>query len=97
MLAVVVLLALVLLRVLLLCLVAYLLVPAGRYCPACGAETVPLARAGLVRLVRGIERRWCMACGWSWYRKRGAPALLPPHDAPRVRSRSSGEQSVWTD
>ena len=96
MLAVVVLLALVLLRVVLLCVVAYLLVPAGRYCPACGAETVPLRRVGMVRLVPGIERRWCMACGWSWFRKRGAPVPLPPYDA-RVRTRSSGEVAGWTD
>jgi hypothetical protein len=97
MIAVVVLLALVLLRVVLLCVVAYLLVPAGRFCPACGQETIPLARAGMVRLVPGVERRWCMACGWSWYRKRGAPVVLPPHDESRVRSRSPGEPAGWTD
>ena len=70
MIAVLVLLALVVLRVLLVAGFALVLIPVGRVCPACGAETVPLERTGLARLMPRIERRWCVACGWSWFRKR---------------------------
>ena len=97
MLAVVVLMALVLLRVVLLFAIAYLLVPHGRRCPACGAETVPLRRTGLVRLVPGVERRWCLACGWSWFRKRLA-AAAPGYPAPgRTEVRPSGKGAGWSD
>lgn len=60
--------------------IAYLLVPKGRHCPACGAETIPLQRTGLARAFPGIERRWCIACGWSWFRKRAA--ATPPGNRP---------------
>jgi len=66
----------VVLRLIFIAGIAYLLVPQGRHCPACGAETIPLQRTGLVRTLPGIERRWCIACGWSWFRKRAAPT--PP-------------------
>ena len=69
MLAVAVLLALVVVRTLVVAGVAFLLIPAGGRCPACGGDTVALQRAGFARLLPGVVRRWCMACGWSWYRK----------------------------
>jgi len=77
MLAVVVLLALVVLRVLILGALAFALVPRGHRCPACGAETVALERAGLVRLLPGIARRWCVDCGWSWFRRFHHMSLFP--------------------
>ncbi len=70
MIAVIVLLGFVVLRILVIGGIAWLLVPPGRRCPACGAETVALERRGMGRLLPGIQRRWCVACGWSWYRKR---------------------------
>ena len=70
MIAVVVLLALVALRVAVLCGIALLLIPPGRRCPACGAETAVLERTGLAQLLPRVERRWCVECGWSWFRKR---------------------------
>ena len=76
MVAVLVLLALVVLRVLVLSGIAFLLIPAGRRCPACGAETVALQRRGLARCLPGIQRRWCVECGWSWFRKR-SPVSVP--------------------
>lgn len=68
-----VLLALVALRVIFVVGFAYLLIPRGRRCPACGAETVPIRGTALMRLLPGIDLRWCMECGWSWYRKRPVP------------------------
>jgi hypothetical protein len=89
MIAVLVLLALVALRVVLVFGFALVLIPSGRVCPACGGETLALERTGLVRLLPGVCRRWCMACGWSWYRKSSRVSPV----APTARSgamRSSG-------
>ena len=70
MITVLVLLGFVVLRVLAICGIAYLLIPPGRLCPACGAATVALERRGIARLLPGVVRRWCVACGWSWFRRR---------------------------
>lgn len=61
-----VLLATVLLRVVLVLGLVWLLVPARRSCPRCGAGASDLAcvRSRLARLLR-LERRWCLACGWE--------------------------------
>jgi hypothetical protein len=59
----------VLIRVAFVALFAWLLVPRGRACPSCGEVTVRLAARGPARWLF-LERRWCLACGWSWYRKR---------------------------
>jgi hypothetical protein len=64
-----VLLGFVALRILVIGGLAYLLVSPGRMCPACGAQTVALQRRGLARYLPGIQRRWCVECGWSWFRK----------------------------
>jgi hypothetical protein len=87
MIAVLVLLALVALRAVVLGGLAYALLPAGRGCPACGAETVALERTGLVRVLPGIARRWCMTCGWSWYRKTRLAESLPITLQHRLKSR----------
>jgi hypothetical protein len=81
MIAVLVLLGLVVVRLLVLGGLAYALLPRGRSCPACGAETLVLERTGVVRMLPGIARRWCMACGWSWFRK--LRATPPPRSLPR--------------
>jgi hypothetical protein len=79
----------VLLRVALLVAIAWLLIPRDRGCPACGAVTVPLRRAGLVRLAPGIERRWCLECGWSWFRKRARTVPAQPPAARPARRNAS--------
>ena len=82
--AVLVLLGLVALRLLILGGVAFLLIPAGRRCPACGGETIALERAGWVRMLPGVARRWCMHCGWSWLRKQKAGEPLAPVPRPSM-------------
>jgi hypothetical protein len=77
----------VVLRVLVLCGIAYLLIPPGRRCPACGGETVALERRGIARLLPGIQRRWCVDCGWSWFRRRKREAAAPARVLDGVRSR----------
>ena len=43
----------------------YLFLPAGRECPRCASETLPI-RSRLLRPVGSLARlRWCMACGWE--------------------------------
>jgi rubredoxin len=50
--------------------IIWLLIPSSHRCPACGQDTVPIQRTGLVRLIPGVERRMCTTCGWSWFRRR---------------------------
>jgi hypothetical protein len=43
----------------------FLFLPAGRECPRCAGETVPI-RSRLLRPARRIaSMRWCLACGWE--------------------------------
>ena len=43
----------------------YLFLPAGRQCPRCAGETLPI-RSRLLRPFRSLATaRWCMACGWE--------------------------------
>lgn len=43
----------------------FLFLPAGRTCPRCAGETIPIRS----RLLRPIHRlattRWCLTCGWE--------------------------------
>lgn len=59
----------VLLRVALVLLVVWLLVPRRRYCPHCGETTDGVVTPALPRWLR-LERRWCMACGWAGLARR---------------------------
>lgn len=43
----------------------YLFLPAGRSCPRCAAETVPIRSRVLSPIARIAGLRWCMACGWE--------------------------------
>src|SRR6185503_3322931 len=73
--------ATVLLRVFLVAIVAWLMVPRRDKCPQCSEATVPLLESHLLRYVR-LERRWCLACGWNgvarkgWTTTRAALAVL---------------------
>lgn len=43
----------------------FLFLPAGRECPRCAGDTLPI-RSRLLRPVRRIASlRWCMGCGWE--------------------------------
>ena len=41
------------------------LLPAGRDCPRCGCETLPIRVQALKPIRRFLGRRWCTACGWE--------------------------------
>jgi hypothetical protein len=51
-------------------IVSYRALPRGRNCPHCRTRTVPLVSrplrvAARVRPRAGLQRRWCMECGWE--------------------------------
>lgn len=82
-LAVAVLLATVLLRLVLVAGVAWLLVPAREACPRCGGDQLPRVTSRLAALVR-LERRWCLGCGWQGVARPSAPVPLD-HQVPTGR------------
>ncbi len=67
----------VLLRVALVLLVVWLLLPRRRRCPHCGEATDGVVTPAPARWLR-LERRWCMACGWAGLAKR--PFLVTSRD-----------------
>lgn len=65
MLIVVVLFATVLLRAAIVMAVVYLMLPKPFSCPRC-ADKLALIHHPILRLVmRQVEHRWCLSCGWS--------------------------------
>ena len=83
MLIVVVLLATVVLRVAVVCWAVYLLLPRGPVCRACGIEMIHLRNRFVDTVLPVLERRWCLACGWSGIVRRGpAPSPRPPSPVP---------------
>jgi hypothetical protein len=74
MLVVAVLLATVLMRVAIVGAVTYLLLPLGPQCPHCGVAMVPIRNRLFDRLLRPLERRWCLECGWNGVVRRVRPA-----------------------
>lgn len=72
-------------------LIAFL--PAGRDCPRCASETLPIRR-GLLRPVRRfLQQRWCMACGWEGVTRyaAGMPAALATEPVPDARHEPDDE------
>lgn len=75
----------VVLRVALVLLVVWLLLPRRLRCPHCGEATDGVVTPALARWLR-LERRWCMACGWTGIAKR-------PYGSP-VRSAAMGAETM---
>ncbi|HYK81890.1 MAG TPA: hypothetical protein VEU55_01980 [Gemmatimonadales bacterium] len=86
MLVVAVLLATVLLRVAMVGAVAYLLLPLGPLCPHCGVTMLPIRNRFFDRVVRRLERRWCLDCGWNGIVRRVRTAPRPTY-TPRATPR----------
>ncbi len=59
-----VLLATVLLRFVLVAALAYLVLPRGTQCPHCAAPLTEV-QSGLWSVLTGVERRFCLECGWT--------------------------------
>ncbi len=78
-------------------LIAFL--PAGRDCPRCGSETIPIRQRMLRPVRRFLGVRWCMSCGWDGV-MRAAPFAQPapamePADAPS--SFESDDDAAWRE
>jgi hypothetical protein len=53
------------------------LLPTGRDCPRCTAETLPIRSALLRPLRKLVSQRWCPACGWEGMARVSAPQPVP--------------------
>lgn len=74
---VLVLLATVLLRFVLVVALAYLVLPRGIQCPHCAAP-LHQVQAGWWGIVTGVERRFCLECGWAGLVRHRRPAVSGP-------------------
>ena len=85
MLIVLVLLATVILRVGVVLVAVYLLLPRGPQCRACSTEMLRVSSGALDRWVPALERRWCLSCGWSGIVRRARLARADQPDRPFVK------------
>lgn len=70
------------------------LLPAGRNCPRCGGETLPIRSVLLAPLHGLIRRRWCIGCGWEGLARRpGRPSPAPAFEV--VPDDADGEDAPW--
>ena len=71
------------------------LLPSGRDCPRCGAETLAIQP----RLLRPVRRfllpRWCTACGWEGYTRTLANAPLPGLQLAPEAAEEVDDDAVW--
>jgi hypothetical protein len=72
-----VLLVTVLLRFAIILAVVYLLLSKSTRCPHCDAEMMAIRNRFVDGVLRKIERRWCMDCGWNGVIRRPRPAPTP--------------------
>ena len=79
-----VLLATVLLRFIIIAAVVYLILPKSTRCPHCAAEMTAIRNRFVDRVLRKIERRWCMECGWNGVIRRPRPTPKPTDARRRV-------------
>jgi kynurenine formamidase len=70
-------------RVVLIALAVWFILPRRRACPHCGEETMGLVTPPFLRRLR-VERRWC-ACGWEGISKR---IRAPRTSGPRVPAKT---------
>ena len=84
MLIVIVLLITVVMRVAIVTAVVYLLLPPGPLCPHCEVEMVAIRNRFFDRMLRIVQRRWCLECGWNGLVRRG-PSRVAPTRSPAPR------------
>ncbi|HUL04586.1 MAG TPA: hypothetical protein VLV16_15295 [Gemmatimonadales bacterium] len=83
MLIVAVLLFTVLLRLIIITVVVYLLLPAGPLCPHCKIDMVPIRNRFVDTFLPMLQRRWCLECGWNGVTRRIRAARTPSGTTPR--------------
>ena len=70
------------------------LLPAGRDCPRCGSETLPIRVALLKPLRRFLGRRWCTACGWEGTMRVVRNAPVPAYEVVQ-ETEEHDDDAVW--
>ncbi len=73
------------------------LLPAGRGCPRCGNETLPIQFAWLKPMYRLVQRRWCPACGWEGVSRQTGWRRVGtiPQPVPLRRSEEADDDAAW--
>ena len=71
------------------------LLPAGRDCPRCGCESLPI-RVALLRPVRRyLNRRWCTSCGWEGVMRVTHAPPAPVLEPAVVEHEEYDDDAVW--
>lgn len=72
------------------------LLPAGRDCPRCGCESLPIRVAALRPVRRHLGRRWCTSCGWEGVMRvaRLVPAV-PVLEPTAAEHEEYDDDAVW--
>ncbi len=77
--------------------VVWLVFPRRDHCPKCEDATIPLLAPRVLRALR-LERRWCLACGWSGMSKRRKAGTRAPRTAtPQEVGGEDRWRSRWDD
>jgi hypothetical protein len=75
----------------------YVFLPAGRDCPRCSQETLPIRSRMLRPFRRLMALRWCMACGWQGVARHASrPATVKPAEAlPEPVQEPEQDEAPW--
>jgi hypothetical protein len=71
------------------------LLPAGRDCPRCGSESVPIRLALLRPLAPLLHRRWCISCGWEGMVRVDRAHPRPVLEAAVTEPEEYDDDAVW--
>jgi len=71
------------------------LLPAGRDCPRCGCESLPIRVAALRPVRRYLNRRWCTSCGWEGTMRVTRLAPVPVVEAVAEEHVEYDDDAVW--
>jgi hypothetical protein len=77
----------------------YYLFPAGKPCPDCDAETLPIQLSasqrfwGVLLVLGRVRRRWCPECAWEGFARRSPAAAVLP-SATRIEDAAGRSESL---
>ena len=71
------------------------LLPAGRDCPRCGGESLPIRVRALRPVRRFLMRRWCTACGWEGITRVTRHAPVPALEVVPDHHDEADDDAVW--
>jgi hypothetical protein len=71
------------------------LLPSGRDCPRCGAETLPIRMRILQPVRKLLGHRWCTSCGWEGMMRTTSRAPLAPAFEVVPEEREVDDDAPW--